>query len=101
MESEDSRVAKIHYLKTWPHYFKEVVDGIKTFEIRKNDRDFRIGDVIILREWNKKTESFSGKEKRVWISYVMELDGFGLKDYVAMSIVPYFDNSWLERKSND
>ena len=29
-----------HQLKTWPVYFKAIWDGIKTFDIRVNDRGF-------------------------------------------------------------
>lgn len=32
---------KIHYLKIWPDYFDLIYRGEKTFELRKNDRDFK------------------------------------------------------------
>lgn len=41
-----------HKLKIWPQYFCHVADGSKTFEVRKNDRGFQPGDIVILQEWN-------------------------------------------------
>ncbi|MEG0259568.1 MAG: DUF3850 domain-containing protein [Lysinibacillus sp.] len=35
-----------HDLKILPEYLEAVVSGKKTFEIRKNDRDFQVGDRI-------------------------------------------------------
>lgn len=43
---------KVHELKTWPTYFRAVADGDKRFEIRKNDRDFRVGDFVELLEYD-------------------------------------------------
>ncbi len=40
----------IHELKTWSAYFNEVFMGHKTFEVRKADRDFKVGDKLILIE---------------------------------------------------
>jgi hypothetical protein len=40
-----------HELKTWPEYFEAVARGEKTFEVRKNDRGFTKGDLLILRKW--------------------------------------------------
>lgn len=42
---------KVHELRTWPPFFEEVILRDKKFEVRKNDRDFQIGDVLVLREW--------------------------------------------------
>lgn len=38
-----------HVLKIWPEYYERVANGSKTFEIRKNDRNFNQGDLVELR----------------------------------------------------
>lgn len=40
-----------HTLKCWPEYFAPVKEGKKTFEIRKDDREFKVGDVLELKEF--------------------------------------------------
>lgn len=40
-----------HDLKIWPKYFNVVQRGDKSFEVRKNDRAFAVGDTLKLREW--------------------------------------------------
>lgn len=42
---------KCHDLKIHPLYYTAVMCGDKTFEIRKNDRDFKVGDDIKLLEF--------------------------------------------------
>jgi hypothetical protein len=41
---------KVHDLKTDPYIFNRIVDGDQNFEIRLNDRNFQVGDIIISRE---------------------------------------------------
>jgi hypothetical protein len=41
-----------HELKIAPPYFQAVIDGKKTFEIRKNDRGYNAGDTVPPREWD-------------------------------------------------
>lgn len=42
---------RFHDLKCWPGSFEAIMHGEKTFEYRKNDRDFQVGDVLILHEF--------------------------------------------------
>ena len=39
-----------HYLKCETEYFQEVERGYKKFELRKNDRDFKVYDMVCLME---------------------------------------------------
>ncbi|VEF93151.1 Domain of Uncharacterised Function with PDB structure [Streptococcus pseudoporcinus] len=43
-----------HMLKCYPEYFEAIMDGTKTFEYRYNDRDFKVGDELLLREYDPK-----------------------------------------------
>jgi len=77
----------IHELKTCNEYFEEVFMGHKTFEIRKNDRDFKKGDTLILKEWDNFRETFTGRELARTVTYVFEGGSFGLeKGFVVMAI---------------
>ena len=39
-----------HQLKTETQYYQAVEKGLKQFELRKNDRNFKVGDILILVE---------------------------------------------------
>ena len=41
---------EIHRLKTLPTFFEQTRIGKKTFELRKNDRNFQVGDWLKLEE---------------------------------------------------
>lgn len=49
----------IHQLKTWPEQFEALFKGLKTFEIRKNDRDFQVGDVLMLKEYDPEKSKYT------------------------------------------
>ena len=40
-----------HTLKTWPQPFEGLLSGQKTHEVRPHDREFKVGDELVLREW--------------------------------------------------
>ena len=47
-----------HELKIEPPYFQAVIDGRKTFEIRKNDRGYNAGDTVLLREYDDTSKGY-------------------------------------------
>lgn len=51
-----------HSLKTEQPWFDLVAEGVKNFEIRKNDRNFQEGEIIELLEYDRKNDEFSGDE---------------------------------------
>lgn len=73
----------VHRLKTLPDFYKAVRSGEKMFEIRKNDRDFKVGDLLVLEEWSQET-GYTGREEWRFVTYMTpyaQQDG-----YVVMSL---------------
>jgi hypothetical protein len=66
----------IHDLKTWPAYFAVIADGSKTFEIRRNDRNFQIGDTLRLREYSLASKEYTGQEVSRIVTYVLPAERF-------------------------
>jgi len=78
---------KTHKLKTWPEYFSAVADGTKTFEIRENDREYKVGDTLVLQEYNNHTEKYSYREIECVVTYMIEGGKFGIsKTHCVMAI---------------
>ena len=74
---------KVHKLKLWPEYFAAVADGTKSFEIRKNDRDYQVGDMLLLQEFIP-DQGFTGRVLDKKITYITD---FAQQDgYVVMGI---------------
>jgi hypothetical protein len=81
-------MSRVHHLKTWPEYFESIMDGTKTFEVRKNDRDFKVGDHLYLEEYDPETGRYSGKSVHANVWYCLCGPCFGIEDgYVVMSII--------------
>jgi len=58
-----------HTLKTISKYFNAVCEGTKTFEVRKDDRNFQIGDTLILLEYGNGIKQHA--EYRTNITYIL------------------------------
>jgi len=77
---------KTHKLKTWPEPFQAVVDGKKTYEWRKDDRGFEVGDRLLLREWDPEKEHYTGREMVVFVTYISR-DSFDIPEgYCVLAI---------------
>ena len=61
-------------------YFTEVLYKRKNFELRKDDRNYQVGDLITLREYENGT--YTGREiKNLPISFILRgCPEYGLKD---------------------
>lgn len=84
-----------HELKTDTAVFQQSWDGIKTFELRLNDRDFSVGDTLLLRETvyngmemkDGKPFEYTGRAIEQEVCTVLHGPIYGLADgWVIMSI---------------
>ena len=76
---------KVHELKVLKTYAHHLIMGDKTFEIRKNDRDFRVDDILHLKEIEDVSKEYTGFEMFLKVIYIHQ--GLGLEDgYVCMSV---------------
>jgi len=58
--------------KTWPEYFKAIKRGDKNFELRLADFQVKIGDTLLLKEWNPKSKEYTGREIRKKVGYILK-----------------------------
>lgn len=88
-------MGKTHELKTDPEVFEAVAKGLKTYEIRFNDRDYQVGDTLVLLE-----TAYTGQEMKAGqpleytgrgcpfkVSHILTGPIYGLQDgWVIMSL---------------
>jgi ASC-1-like (ASCH) protein len=48
--------------KIWPKYFEKIASGKKRYEFRLADFDVQEGDTLILKEWDPKSKTYTGRE---------------------------------------
>ena len=75
-----------HELKIHPKYYRAVLLGLKKVEIRLNDRNYQEGDLLILNEFDPKTEKYTSFQVKRKVDLIIR-DVAGLvPDYVIMQI---------------
>lgn len=77
----------IHELKDDSFPFQAVLDGVKNFEFRKNDRGFKVGDFLHLREIDFE-KNYTGRMVFAEVTYILnESENYGVpQGYCVMSI---------------
>jgi ASCH domain. len=77
---------KVHPIKIAPKYLNAVVAGQKKAELRKNDRNYKVGDILSLKEW--KHGKYTGREWSAVITHVLPVGEVvtGLDSWVVLSI---------------
>lgn len=95
----------IHHLKTWPQFFDPVSRGEKPFEIRKNDRDFKKDDSLILEEWDPRSGAFTGRKIMKGVTYITKFEqktGFcvmGISDIAIYGECPTCKRPYTEEEA--
>jgi hypothetical protein len=85
-----------HVLKTWGRYWDRVASGEKTFEVRRDDRGFQKGDILILRRTDDEPPyyytpgsdgRFSTRDLRKRVSWILTGGQFGIEPgHVVMAL---------------
>lgn len=83
-----------HDVKIWPSYYREVLAGNKKFEIRVNDRGYKVGDVLLLREWDPDNETYTGRFCKAAITYLLDSFAGLSNDLCIMSTEVFYANAW-------
>jgi hypothetical protein len=94
-------LATEHGLKTWPRHFQAIWVGEKAFEFRYDDRHYKVGDILYLKEWvpqltyNENHEGYyTGREIKALVTYKLGMDEeqpeFVPDDWVIMSIKAFW-----------
>lgn len=78
----------IHYIKLDLQYCDDVFSGAKPFEIRYNDRDYKVGDVLyFIPVKNGQTVEHPILRHAFLIKYILQDERFLQPGFVAMTIM--------------
>lgn len=76
-----------HEIKCWPEFMHDLATGRKSFEVRKNDRDYLVGDMLLIREFNPEKKVYGLKKINAEIIYILKGGQFGIeKGYIVMGL---------------
>ncbi len=71
--------------KTLPDFYQAIEDETKKFEIREDDRPYKVGDYLHLKEWDPEI-GFTGRQTIRLVTYILAEQPFVPEGYVCMSI---------------
>jgi len=86
---------KTHYLKTDPDGFYALISGRKPYEIRRDDRGFRVGDTLVLRRTVHSGDEmaageplrYTGEEAVRRVTHILEGPAYGIAEgWVILSV---------------
>ena len=75
-----------HKIKIDPKYFDDVAKGIKTFEVRKNDRAYKRKDLLDIFEYDSETEEYTGRNIFAVITYILDAQKYLRDGYVILAL---------------
>ncbi|MGK0703359.1 DUF3850 domain-containing protein [Yokenella regensburgei] len=78
-------MAIVHELKIYPEHFSAVCTGVKRAELRKNDRNFQVGDTLHLMETPRGSCHSTGEFINATITHIADVSEW-MPGYVLLSI---------------
>lgn len=84
--AKKNKIGDTHKIKVLPKYFKDLLNQTKTFEVRKNDRDYKVNDILILKEWDKK-RGYTGESTRRKISYALDNSDYCKEGFIILGLI--------------
>ncbi len=57
--------------KTWTDAFEKVLSGEKTFDARLANFECKIGDILVLEEYNPKLKKYTGRKIEKEITFIL------------------------------
>lgn len=75
----------VHALKILPSFYEDVIQHRKTFEVRKNDRHYAVGDTLILQEYSP-DNGYSGRAVQAPVVYVLNDIRYCKRNFVIIGI---------------
>jgi hypothetical protein len=64
----------VHKLKVQQQYFEALFDGTKTCEVRYNDRDYQVGDLLVFAGSIRRNEEVLFGEVACEVTHILPLD---------------------------
>ena len=85
----------LHILKIDKEPLELKIQNKKHFEIRKNDRNYQIGDVLCEREYDRKTKTYSDRCVLEKVIDIMSKKVYGIKrGYCVLITLPLYSGSY-------
>jgi ParB family chromosome partitioning protein len=78
---------KVHRIKCAVEFYEDLRLDVKKFELRRNDRDYRKGNILIIEEFDVAKGQFTGRSCQREVTFILYGPMYGLKEgYCIMSI---------------
>lgn len=68
-----------HDIKCWPPFFTLILDGLKPFEVRRNDRGYNTGDRLYIHEYKPVSQQYTGRIIIAEALFILDDATFGIQ----------------------
>ena len=99
LPSDTAKQPKVHRIRLAKMFFGDVASGKKPFELQKNDRDYKQGDILELAEYTNGEET--GRIIKAEVTYMLQeyaglAEGYCVMASMVMGIVSETDTKGVE-----